>query len=259
MSLIFINMNDLSRSLKEDIRISIYLITSNKDSIRFIQQAIESMPYAKSVAYTNKEQAALIWNRDNQLDWSKVLQDNPLPESIDFYAKSTYVNQDSLNQISNELLSAFPAQISDIYYPSGIVNSLNQNEKKILLLFFVITVLFCIVVVFSIDNTIRLAMFSNRFIIKTMQLVGAHHSFILRPFLTRAMLNGFISSLIAMVGIWLLTDWIKYQFTLLQAALSILNFIVVFFIIIIIGIFISSISTYRSVNKYLKNKIEDLY
>ena len=99
MGWLFMNLAQAGNAFKEDIRISAYLRTMNKDSISQIQQYIAAQPYAKNVEYVNKEKAKEIWNNDNNEDWNKILDVNPLPESIDFYAKASYVNTDSLNKI----------------------------------------------------------------------------------------------------------------------------------------------------------------
>ena len=149
---------------------------NNKDSIKQIQQYIASQPFAKGVEYVNKDKAKEIWNKDNNEDWNKILDVNPLPESIDFYASAEYVNRDSLNKISTDIMSLYGNQITDLQYPSALVNSLNERASKLGLIFLVIAIVLCIIVIVSIDTTIRLAMFSNRFLIKTMQMVGAHEN-----------------------------------------------------------------------------------
>src|SRR5438067_74990 len=112
MGWILLNFSRVGSTFKEDIRISAYLRTQNKDTIAQIQQFIASQPYAKDVQYVNKETAKDIWNKDNNEDWSKILDYNPLPESIDFYARAEYVNTDSLAQISSSILSKFGNQIT---------------------------------------------------------------------------------------------------------------------------------------------------
>jgi len=118
MGWLFLNLSQAGNAFKEDIRISAYLRTMNKDSITQIQQYIASQPYAKNVEYVNKEKAKDIWNKDNNEDWNKILDVNPLPESIDFYAKAAYVNKDSLNIISNDIMQHYSNQITDLQYPS---------------------------------------------------------------------------------------------------------------------------------------------
>jgi cell division transport system permease protein len=259
MGWIFLNLAQAGNSFKEDIRISAYLRTNNKDSIAQIQQYIASQPFAKNVEYVNKEKAKDIWNKDNNEDWNKILDVNPLPESIDFYARAEYVNKDSLNKISTSIMSLYGNQITDLQYPSSLVNSLNERASKLGLIFIVVAIVLCIIVIVSIDTTIRLAMFSNRFLIKTMQMVGATRTFIAKPMDLRAILNGIISAAIAIFILFGLITWAESQFPQLKAIQNNVLTLLLFGSMILIGVGISLFSTHRSVLKYLRMKLDDLY
>jgi cell division transport system permease protein len=259
MGWFFLNFRQVGNAFKEDIRMSAYLRTQNKDTISQIQNFIQSQPYAKNVTYVNQETAKTAWNKENNEDWSKILDYNPLPESIDFYAKADYVNPDSLSKLSTALMSRYGDQISDLQYPKGLVTSLNERASKLGLIFLVVAVVLCVIVIFSIDNTIRLAMFSNRFIIKTMQMVGATRTFIARPMDTRAVINGLISAGIAIVLLFSLIQWAESQFPQLAAIRNTELTLILFGGLILIGVGISLYSTHRSVIKYLKMKLDDLY
>src|SRR5205823_987284 len=120
---IFLNFKSAGNSFKEDIRISAYLRTTNKDSINQIRSYISTQPYAKNVEYINKEGAKTIWSKEGSSeDWAKILDYNPLPESIDFYAKSDYVNKDSLQKISADIMSRYGNDIDELQYPKMLVN-----------------------------------------------------------------------------------------------------------------------------------------
>ena len=259
MGWLFLNLAQAGNAFKEDIRISAYLRTMNKDSVAQIQQYIASQPYSKNVEYVNKEKAKEIWNKDNNEDWNKILDFNPLPESIDFYAKANYVNADSLNKISNNIMQLYGNQITDLQYPSGLVNNLNERASKLGLIFLVVAAVLCIIVIISIDTTIRLAMFSNRFLIKTMQMVGATRNFIAKPMDLRAVINGLISAAIAIAVLFSLMEWAESQFPQLKAIHNNMFIFILFGGMILIGIGISLFSTHRSVIKYLKMKLDDLY
>lgn len=259
MGWIFLNLAQAGNAFKEDIRISAYLRTNNKDTITQIQQYIASQPFAKNVEYVNKDKAKDIWNKDNNEDWNKILDVNPLPESIDFYARASYVNKDSLNKISTSIMNLYGEQITDLQYPSSLVNSLNERASKLGVIFLVIAIVLCIIVIISIDTTIRLAMFSNRFLIKTMQMVGATRNFIARPMDFRAIVNGIISAAIAIVILFGLITWADSQFPQLKAIQNGLFTVLLFGGMILIGVGISLFSTHRSVIKYLRMKLDDLY
>lgn len=259
MGWLFLNLAQAGNSFKEDIRISAYLRTNNKDSIAQIQQYISLQPFAKNVEYVNKDAAKNIWNKDNNEDWNKILDFNPLPESIDFYARAEYVNRDSLNKIATNIINLYGNQITDLQYPSSLVNSLNERASKLGLIFIVVAAILCIIVIISIDTTIRLAMFSNRFLIKTMQMVGATRGFIARPMDLRAVVNGIISAAIAIAILFALIAWAESQFPQLKAIQNNLLTIFLFGGMILIGVGISLFSTHRSVIKYLRMKLDDLY
>jgi cell division transport system permease protein len=259
MGWFFLNFRQASNAFKEDIRLSAYLRTLNKDSIAQIQQYIAAQPYAKDVKYVNKETAKELWNKENNEDWSKFLDYNPLPESIDFYTRSQYVNPDSLKKISASLMAAYGNQITELQYPQSLVTNLNERANRLGLVFLVIAIVLCVIVIVSIDNTIRLAMFSNRFLIKTMQMVGATRSFIARPMDLRALLNGLISSLIAIAILFSVMQWAESQFPQLKAIRNVQLTFILFGGMILIGVGISVFSTHRSVMKYLKMKLDELY
>ena len=259
MGWIFLNFREVSKVFKEDVPISAYLRTMNKDTISQIQSYIAEQPYAKSVTYINKESAKAIWNKENNEDWAKTLDQNPLPESIDFKAKELYVNKDSLQAIRDRLMSLYGNQITEVQYQLSLVSKLDENANKVGLIFIVLAVILILIVIVSIDNTIRLAMFSNRFLIKTMQMVVATRWFITKPMDMKALLYGLISSIIAILLLFSLVQWAEGQFPELTTLHNVKNFSVLFAGMILIGVSISLISTHRSVRKYLKMKLDELY
>ena len=259
MGWLFLNLHSIGDNFKEDIRISVYLRTSDQSSIASIEQYISSQPYAKNVEYVNKEKAKAIWNKENNEDWGKILEVNPLPESVDFFAKAAYVNVDSLTNISNAIENNFKSEVADISYPKSLVTSLNERTTKIGLIFLVMSIVLCLIVIISIDTTIRLAMFSNRFLIKTMQMVGATRNFISKPLLIRALINGLISAGIAIFLLFGLIEWATSQFPQIRTLQGLSSSLMLFGGLILTGVGISVLSTYRSVLKYLKMKLDELY
>ena len=259
MGWLFLNLQSIGDNFKEDIRISVYVRTTDKNTVGVLQQFIASQPYAKNVEYINKEKAKAIWNKENNEDWAKILDSNPLPESVDFFAKANYVNTDSLTKITAAIINRFSKDVADIQYPKSLVTNLNERATKIGLIFLVMSIILCLIVIISIDNTIRLAMYSNRFLIKTMQMVGATRNFISKPLLIRALLNGLISAFIAIFLLFGLIEWATSQFPQIGMLQGVSNSLILFGGLIILGVGISVISTYRSVVKYLKMKLDELY
>jgi cell division transport system permease protein len=259
MGWIFLNFQRAGTVFKEDIKLQAFLRTNNKDSISLIEQYIAHQPYAKDVEYVNKETAKQIWNKDNNEDWAAILDANPLPESIDFFAKAAYVNKDSLQKISSAIMGIYGNQITELKYPSELVNNVNDKASRFGLAFLVVAIILCLIVMFSIDNTIRLAMFSNRFLIKTMQMVGATRGFITKPMDIKAVINGVISAVISIILLSVMITWLEKQVPQLKLIHDMKLNMVLFGGMIVVGVGISVISTHRSVRKYLKMKLDDLY
>lgn len=256
----FLNLRKTGDYFKENIQVHTYLNRdASKKRVDSLVKFIETLPYTNKVEYVTKEKAIEKWNTENDTTWKMFLKNNPLPESVDFYVKANYVEEDSLNLLSNQLQSSYPGVISEFQFPTETVAKVSNYVKTGGIIFLFAAVILTILVVFSIDNTIRLAMYSNRFLIKTMQMVGATRGFIAKPINQRAVINGLIASFIAIIAVWasvLLIESFLPDFKLLHdnSGLAYL-----FLIIIILGILISLASTYRSVVKYLKMKLDDLY
>ena len=233
--------------------------TASKNQIDTVKTYIESLPYAVNVEYITREKALEKYNKDNDTLWKKLAINNPLPESIDFYVKANYIDKDSLANIENYLLANYPTTVSEFQTPKETVAGVSQFVKNTTIVLLTVAIILSLLVIVSIDNTIRLAMYSNRFLIKTMQMVGATRGFISRPLDGRAVINGLVASGIAiglMIGfIGLSEKFIPY----LKVLHDTKNMIVIFSGIIILGLFITLFSTHRSVIKYLKMKLDDLY
>jgi cell division transport system permease protein len=255
---LLINANKLGQHFQESIEVRVYLrenITA-KDSVDLVQ-GIAGQPYVKDYEFVTKDQAKQKYLEDGNQDWTGVLENNPLPASINFTIKSQYAVADSLEKIRATLLQNLA--VSDVQYPQSLVANLNNIIQKISIVMLVIAIVICILVIILIDNTIRLAMFSNRFLIKTMQMVGATRWFIARPMDLKAVLNGAISGLIAIAGILAFIFFAERWLPEIKALRDYSSLMIMFALIILIGIGISLASTHRSVIKYLKMKLDDLY
>jgi cell division transport system permease protein len=255
---IIINANKLGQYFKESVEVRVYLREnlSSKDSAT-ITDYVVSKPYVKEYKFITKELAKQKFISDGNKDWANILNSNPLPASIDFKLKNDYVNPDTLTAIKADLEQKI--MVSDVQYPQALVDNLNNNIKRISIILLVTVIILCIIVIILIDNTIKLAMFSNRFLIKTMQMVGATRWFIAKPINIRAVINGALSAAIAMVGIFAVLLTIESQIPEIKAIRDTYSLILLSLSIFIIGIAISVISTHRSVMKYLKMKLDDLY
>ncbi|HEY4877444.1 MAG TPA: permease-like cell division protein FtsX [Puia sp.] len=255
---IVINANKLGQTFRENIEVQVYLRENinPKDSSAIIEY-VASQPYTKSYEYVSKDLAKKRWMEDGNKDWGNFLEKNPLPASVNFKIKSDYASVDSLKKIQADLSQN--VGVSDVHYPETLVTNLDDNIKKISIVLLIIAVLTSVLVIFLIDNTIRLAMFSNRFLIKTMQMVGATRWFIAKPMDIRALINGLISGLIAVGGILAIIVLSERWIPQMRALRDYTLLSILFVVIILLGILISLGSTHRSVIKYLKMKLDDLY
>lgn len=253
-----INTRKLGNYFKESIEVRAYLRgdLNPKDSVALMQY-ISSKPYIRQIEYVTKEAGRKIYLGDGNDDWGKVLDANPLPNAIYFKVKKEYLNTDSLNRIKADLQQQ--TYISDVQYPEALVGKMNENIRRVSFILLFVVIILSIVVIVLIDNTIRLAMFSNRFLIKTMQMVGATRMFIARPMNVRAIINGAMGGLIAAAAVFVLILFAESQLTDLKSIRDNGMMALLFLLLIIIGIGITLLSTHRSVSKYLKMKLDDLY
>jgi len=254
-----INTSKLETYFKGSVQVHAFIREgSPQREIDIAKNVIKSKPYARNVEYITKEKARQTFIGDGNQDWNKVLDYNPLPASIDFYLDPSYVNKDSLKVITTEIMKNFI--ISEVKYPDAVVTNLNNVVKKVGYFLLALAGILALIVIILIDNTIKLAMFSNRFLIKTMQMVGATRWFISKPFDTKAIINGLISALLAIAAILLLIYAVEnWWLPEIKALKDNGSLILLFLALIIIGISITFISTHRSVTKYLKMKLDDLY
>ena len=253
-----INANKLGDHFKESVEVRVFLRgdLNPKDSVA-LMNFIAAKPYVKSMEYVTKETGKKKYLDDGGEDWNKVLDENPLPNGIFFRVKSQYVNPDTLAAIKADIEQQ--TYVSDVGYPDALVGNLNKNIRKVSIGLLILVIIISLVVIFLIDNTIRLAMFSNRFLIKTMQMVGATRWFIAKPLNIKAIINGAISGVIASALLYILILIAEGQLSWLKTIHDSGLLILLFFILIIVGIAITLFSTNRSVNKYLKMKLDELY
>ncbi len=256
----FLNLKKSGELFRENIQVHAWIApAAKKKQVDSLQQYIAALPYVKSAEYITKEKAAEKWNTENDSTWKVFIANNPLPESIDFYLRSSYMDKDSLAKLENDLVANFGGVMSEFQYPKETVSYVSSYTKYIaggLLLF---AILLSAIVIVSIDNTIRLAMYSNRFLIKTMQMVGATRGFIIRPLNIRAIINGFISACLAIAAVFGFIFLIENSVPWLRQLRDAKNASIIVIGILVLGVTISWVSTHRSVLKYLRMKLDDLY
>ena len=255
---LLINGRALSRAFKEDLEVNVDFHDNTSDeNVKRMQSILDKQPFVTSSRIITKEEAIKMESEVEGGNIIDFLGYNPLFTSVSLKLHEEYVNKDSLAKVRQFILQS--NVVRDVTWPNVVVDTMNSNLRKIGYILGSISVLLLIVVIFLIDNTVRLAMFSNRFIIKTMQMVGATRSFITRPFDQRAFLNGLISGIVAVIGLWAVMSFAGAQLPAL-ASLNDPSLLAILMLgMVVLGIFISMISTHRSVVKYLKMHVDDLY
>jgi cell division transport system permease protein len=253
-----INAGQLSKTFKENIEISVILNDNTRDDLGMkMKEIIDQQAFTKSSQYTTKEKAAEQFSKDFGEDFLQVLDYNPLYTSVNFHLHSDYMNSDSLVKIERFLKQS--NIVREVFYQKNLVDIMNSNVRRIGIVIGVISLFLIFSVIMLIDNTIRLAMFSNRFLIKTMQMVGATRWFIAKPFNIRGVINGIISAVLAIAGILLLKLFAESWLPELKSLSSLKWMSILCFSILALGIIISLLSTHRSVIKYLRTHLDDLY
>ncbi|MEQ8323597.1 MAG: permease-like cell division protein FtsX [Vicingaceae bacterium] len=260
LGLILLNAKMLSDYAKENIGFSIYLNKNVKEAdVIQLKKTLDAEIYVKSTEYIDEERAVEILRDElgEEEDFMAFLEYNPLLSSIDIRLNPEYAHPDSLNVFEGRLLDN--PQIHEVDIRKDLAVLINDNVQKISLMLLVFSGLLLIIAVGLINNTIRLSIYSQRFLIKTMQLVGATHGFIRRPLVWKGIVNGIISALLAIIllyGVFYLTQQNLPELIDLQ---NIELYISLFSLVMALGIIISWLSTSLAVSKYLRAQTGDLY
>jgi cell division transport system permease protein len=258
LGLVLINARGLSDYFRESLSFSVMLDEEVKEAdIRMLQKDMDAKPYVKSTEYISKDEAAAKLKEDLGEDFINFLGYNPLSPSIDVYLYAGYTSPDSVAKIEKYILE-YPF-VNEVYYQESLLYLINENVKKISLFLLIISSFLFLIALTIINNTIRLSVYSKRFLIRTMQLVGATKSFIRRPFLLRSAMHGLIAALIAMTLLSGLLYLVEKEFFMLFTFQNTNMLLLLGAVIIIIGILINLISTFFSVNRYLSISEDKLY
>jgi cell division transport system permease protein len=256
--ILVLNARKLANYVKENVGISIYLSNDAREvDIFSLQKTLDAKPYVKETRYITREKAAEEFQEELGEDFMEFLGENPLPSSIDVKLHAPYANPDSFEVLENEFRTY--TLVADVSYQEDLVYAINKNIKKISIVILGFSVILFIIAITLINNTIRLTVYSKRFIIRTMQLVGAQNSLIRRPFIMRGMTQGFVASVLAILVLLGLLYLAEQQLGDMFSFIDFEILAVVFGLLLVIGILIAWISSMLSVNKYLKIKTDYLY
>lgn len=258
LALIMIHAKNLSRYVRENIVLNVIMNEDVEETnVLAFQKKIDADPYVLRSEYVSKDSAAAKLSEELGEDFVTFLGHNPLSASVDVYFKAEYANTDSVETFIKTFTT--DKQVNEIIYQESLIEMINQNIRIIGLVILAFALILLVISIALINNTIRLAIYSQRFIIKSMQLVGATRSFIRKPFIGYGILHGLIGGVIA-IGLLLLTLYMaQREIPELVLLKNWFEFGLTFVGIILLGILISGFSTYFAVSKYLKLKTNELY
>jgi len=258
LGMIIIHGKKLSDYVRENISISLMLKENLADEqVQNYMKRLQNTSYVKQAEFISREQAAKQLSNELGEDFVEFLGYNPLPASIDLQLKAGYANNDSIARIERQLLSS--NLVKEVVYQKSLIDQVNSNISKISMVIISFSLILLIISVILINNTIKLSIYAKRFLIRSMQLVGATENFIRLPFIKRSALHGIIAAVLAdmlLIG----TLYIARQRMPEIVALQDISVFAVFFLgVILLGVILSAVSTWISVNKFLKMKIDSLY
>ena len=259
-ALLMLHAQKISNHLKENIGFEVVMNSNVKeDNILKLQKELDAMPAVKSTTYITKDEAIRRLSEDLGEDFLQWLgnEDNPLLPSIDVRFKADYANNDSLNLIQAQLLKN--KDIKEIYYHKSLVNLINQNMNRIGLGLMIASLVLLIIAITLIRNTIRLSIYSKRFLVRSMQLVGATPAYIRRPFIRSGIAQGFFGALIADAFLALLLYGLYQRLPELTLVQDYTIIICIFGGIIVLGILLGGLSTRFALRKYLNADVDKLY
>ncbi|MEJ6615704.1 MAG: permease-like cell division protein FtsX [Crocinitomicaceae bacterium] len=255
-------LENIQKQAKESLQGDLFFSPElNAADIKQIEQELKTWEQFSEVFFVSPERAIEEFtgqdqNKDNIL--AIFEGENPLPPTVGFKPKEKYATLSGMKKIKEELIAAYGDRIEDVNYDEASVQNVNLGFKQFVYLFGAIALLLIIVAVAMINNTIRLALYSKRFSIKTMQLVGATSKYIRRPFLWQAIGMGVVSGVIAMALLFVLFYALNNLIDSIEISYDIQTFLILLFSLLTLGIVITLISTWFALNKYLRMKLDDL-
>jgi len=258
MGLVILHAKKISDHVRENIGFSIIINEDVKEAdIVQLQKSLDAEQYVKASSYVDKEEAAEILQKDLGEDFIDFLGYNPLLPTIEVHLNANYANPDSLGWIKKDLLEN--SKIKEVYYQESLVSVVNEKLNFISIVLLIFSIVLLVIAITLINNSIRLSIYSKRFVIKSMQLVGATQSFIRTPFVLKGISHGIFGALLAISVLVAAGYYVRKEFPELIDLQDIELYGAVFGMVLLVGIFISWISTTLAVRKFLKMKSDKLY
>jgi len=258
ISLLLFVANDMSVYVKENINLSIILDdNASQPEVKRVEIFLETAGYAKKISYVSKEDALKEHVAALGDDPQDFLGFNPLKASLEVKLKAEYANNDSVKMIEGKL-KTFEV-IERVAYQKDLIGLVNENVRKISIVLLGLALILLIVAVALINNTVRLSIYSNRFLINTMQMVGATNWFIRKPYIRQAIMNGLAAAVVAILLLGIVVYYVMYEFGLGGVSLNPASAVSVSVIVLLSGILLMASSTYLSIGRYLKMNTNEMY
>lgn len=258
LGLIILHGKKLSDYVRENISISLMLKDNADDgSVQSYMARLLRTSYVKEAEFISREQAAKELSNELGEDFVQFLGYNPLPASIDLQLKAGYANTDSIARIEKQLLTS--NLVKEVVYQKSLIDQVNSNISKITLVILSFSLILLVISVILIANTIKLSIYAKRFLIRSMQLVGATENFIRLPFIKKSIFHGIIAAVTADLLLILTLYLAQQRIPEITALQDIQQFSLFFAGVLVLGVVLSALSTWISVNKFLRMKVDNLY
>lgn len=252
--------NKISDYIKENIGFEIVMKkgVKEKDIIEF-QHVLDKKEYVKSTEYISQEEATRRLTEDlgeDILDWLGDVE-NPLLPSIDVRFNSEYANNDSIAKIEKWVMKN--KNVKEVYFQKSLIHSIDKNVNKIAAVLLLVGAVLLIMAITLIGHTVRLSVYSKRFVVRSMQLVGATESFIIKPFLKSFVIQGVIGSVLSLALLSILLYRVMRDVPELASLTGFGSFAVIYISVLVLGVLLTTLSTLFAMRKYLRADIDDLY
>ena len=260
--LLLIYTTQLERQVRENIRMQVYLKSNMSEPQRLqVKNSLLALEYIskeeESIVFVSREEAAKKFIAETGEDFTSFLGENPLRDAYLIGIDRQYHSRAQMDSIKSEIEKM--SGVHQVFYVEGLIEAVNQNVAKIAIVLAGLIIILLLTVALLINNTLRIALFSQRFLIRSMQLVGAKRWFIQRPFLLRAAGYGLLSGVVASAIIWLVSDSAQRRIEDLRVLHDQNQFMALIGLLLVIGILVAVLSTYFSIRKYLRMSLEELY
>ncbi len=262
--LLILQAKKLTNIIQGNVEIQVYLnhYITESEQIK-IQKTLESKPFilqdesVNPIEFISKDEAATLFIEETGEDFLEFLGENPLRDAFSIRIDPEYQDPQQLQGIKAEVENI--SGVFEVSYIESLISSINRNITKISIVLMGFAIILILIVIMLINNTIKLALFSQRFLIRSMQLVGATSGFIRKPFVMRATFHGIFAGIMACGALFALLQYAYAHVEGLSRLVSLEEILMLFVLILLLGAIIGSISTFRAINKYLRMSLDDLY